>query len=57
MADEAQEKQLQYVRFSFCVLGVAHQQLFPRGPIVVCRLWFPPEGMSSEQFKYPKEEQ
>jgi hypothetical protein len=51
MADETQEKQLQYAQFSFGVPGVAHQQLFPRGPVVVCPLWFPPEGVSSEQLK------
>jgi hypothetical protein len=48
MVDETQEKQLQYALFSFGVSGVAHQQLFPGGPVVVCPLWFPPEGVSSE---------
>jgi hypothetical protein len=46
MADETQEKQLQYALFSFGVLWVAHQKLFLGGPVVVCPLWFPPEGVS-----------
>jgi hypothetical protein len=49
MADEPQEKQLQYASFSFGVSGVAHQQPFPGSPVVVCPLWFPPEGISLEK--------
>jgi hypothetical protein len=51
MADEPQEKQLQYALFSFGILGVAHQQPFPGGLVVVFPQWFPPEGMSLEQLK------
>jgi hypothetical protein len=51
MADETQEKQLQYVLFSFDVSRAAHQPLFLGGPMAVSPLWFPPEGVSSEQLK------
>jgi hypothetical protein len=54
MADETQEKQLQYVLFSFGASRAARQQLFSGGPIVVYPLWFPPEGVSSEQLKQKK---
>jgi hypothetical protein len=54
--DALQGKQLQCVSFSFDALQLEHQQHFPGGPIVVCPPLFPPEGVSSEQWKLSKEE-
>jgi hypothetical protein len=41
--------------FSFGVSGAARHQLFLGGPVVVCPLWFPLEGVSSEQLKQKKD--
>jgi hypothetical protein len=51
MANEPQEKQSQYASFSFGILGVVYQQLSPRGLVMACPPWSPPESVLWKHLK------
>jgi hypothetical protein len=51
-----QGKQMQSVSSSFSILEVVYQQPCHGGHVMACPLWSPPEGVSLEQLKLPKEE-